>query len=118
LIEPGLCGGPNGAAIHPPKGVSKFSVNSSNIIVETPGYLVNLRGHMHDGGVNIVLRINGKEVCNSKAVYGGPDHTTKTADGRLWETIRETSSCLEPVKVQKGDQLDLQANYDTELHPS
>lgn len=46
-VDPGLCGGPSGASIHPPKGVSKFSISSSNVIVARDGYIVNMRGHVH-----------------------------------------------------------------------
>jgi hypothetical protein len=73
---------------------------------------------LHDGGINIMLKINDKEVCNSKASYGGEGHVTKTPDGRTWETIRETSTCYDPIKVKKGDKIYMQANYDLDLHPS
>ena len=43
---------------------------------------------------------------------------SKSPDGKVWETIRETSSCDEPVKVKKGDKIYMQANYDLGLHPS
>jgi len=117
-VDPGMCGGPNGAAIHPPKGVSKFSVNSTGIVVARDGYLVNIRGHVHDGGIDILLKVNGKEVCDSTAAYGGEGHTGKTADGRIWETIRTTSTCEDPIKVVKGDKLYMEAHYDVGLHPS
>ncbi|KAF2435989.1 hypothetical protein EJ08DRAFT_645019 [Tothia fuscella] len=118
LIDPSICGGVNGAAIHPPKGVSKFNVNSTGIIAARDGYILNIRGHLHDGGINIQVKINDKEVCNSKAAYGGEGHVTKTPEGRVWETIRETSTCYDPIKVKKGDKIYMQANYDLDLHPS
>jgi hypothetical protein len=65
-----------------------------------------------------LLTINGKEVCNSKAEYGGEGHTSKTADGKVWETIRTTSTCNQPIKVVKGDKLYMEAHYDLDLHPS
>jgi len=117
-VDPGICGGSDGVNIHPPAGQTKFSVASKDIVAQRDGYILNARGHMHDGGVNIVLKINDQEVCNSKAVYGGEGHTSKTPDGKVWETIRETSSCYTPIKVKKGDKFYMQANYDTELHPS
>jgi Stress up-regulated Nod 19 len=117
-VDPGMCGGQNGAAIHAPKGQTKFSVNGTNIVVARDGWIVNTRGHVHDGGVNIVLKINEKEVCDSKATYGGEGHTAKTPDGKVWETIATTSTCLEPIKVAKGDKLYMEAHYDLDLHPS
>jgi len=117
-VDPGLCGGPDGAQIHPPKGVSKFSVNSTGIIAARDGYIVNMRGHLHDGGVNLILKINDKIVCNSQTTYGGPGHVGKTSDGKVWETIQKTSSCDDPVKIKKGDKVYMEANYDLDLHPS
>jgi hypothetical protein len=42
LVDPGTCGGPAGAAIHPPKGVQKFSVNGTGIVVAKDGYILNI----------------------------------------------------------------------------
>lgn len=41
LIDPGLCGGPSGASIHPPKGQSKFSIKTSNLVALKDGWIVN-----------------------------------------------------------------------------
>jgi hypothetical protein len=72
---------------------------------------------MHDGGVNIILKVNDKEVCNSRAVYGGLGHVAKV-DGKVWETISESTYCNNTVPVKKGDKIYMQTNYDVELHPS
>jgi len=117
LIDPGTCGGPAGAAIHPPAGVQKFTVNGTSVVARD-GYMLNIRGHLHDGGVNLFLKVNDKVICDSKAEYGGEGHTTKTADGKVWDTIRATSMCEDPIKVKKGDKMYMQANYDVGLHPS
>jgi hypothetical protein len=42
LVDPGTCGGQEGANIHPPKGVSKFSVNGTDIVVARDGYIINM----------------------------------------------------------------------------
>jgi hypothetical protein len=117
-VDPAICGGPSGARIHPPVGVKRFSINSTGIIMKMDGYILNARGHMHDGGVNIVFKINDKVVCDSKAIYGGEGHSSKGSDGQLWETIAESTSCMDPIPVKKGDSVHMQANYDVELHPS
>jgi hypothetical protein len=117
-VDPGMCGGQKGGQIHPPKGQTKFSVNGTNIIMARDGWFINQRGHVHDGGIDVVLKINDKVVCDSKATYGGLGHTATTADGKKWETIATTSTCLEPVKVSKGDKLYMEAHYDLDLHPS
>jgi len=72
---------------------------------------------MHDGGDNLKLFINDREVCNSKASYGGPESTLVGADGKKWETINAMSECNNPVKVKSGDNLKIIANFDTKLHP-
>jgi hypothetical protein len=68
--------------------------------------------------VNIEVNINGKLICDSKAIYGGKKGTMKTEDGQIWETISASSECTEPIKVSKGDNLTLQANYDLVKHPA
>ncbi|TID18936.1 putative amidase [Venturia nashicola] len=117
-IDPGLCGGQNGVLIHAPKGQTKFSVNSTGVVAARDGYFINQRGHLHDGGIDIILQVNDKTVCDSKAVYGGEGATAKTEDGKVWETISNTLTCTEPVKVSKGDKLFMEAHYDLDLHPS
>lgn len=57
-------------------------------------------------------------VCTSKAAYGGEGHVGETSSGKVWETIRETSTTDNPVKVVKGDKIEMQANYDLDLHPA
>jgi hypothetical protein len=116
-IEPGICGGANGNAVHAPKGVNKFTVNATGIEALRSGYIVNMRAHMHDGGVSINMKINGKEACVSKALYGGPGHMSEGPDGKKWESLRETTDCGS-LKVNKGDQIEFQATYDLDLHPS
>lgn len=63
------------------------------------------------------ISINGKQVCVSKAVYGGPGHEGVGADGKPWATVAETTECPNEIKVSKGDKLLIQARYDTEAHP-
>ena len=116
-LEPGMCGGPNGNAIHPPKGMNQFNVVARGMEVLHNGYIVNMRAHMHDGGVDIKMKISGRRACVSKALYGGPGHTSQRPDGKKWELLRETTDCG-AIKVKKGDQIVYQANYDLDLHPS
>lgn len=83
--------------------------------------------------MSVVAKVNGKPVCESKAVYGGPDatsgggmegHMRSITDpgphesGGKWETISEMSQCYGPIEVKKGDTYELEANYDTVLHPT
>jgi hypothetical protein len=66
----------------------------------------------------MVVTINGKEVCNSKVVYGGEGHITKGSDGKERGTINTTTECQKAIKVSKGDRLNVVANYDLDQHPA
>jgi len=100
-----------------PKDKSNWSLQSSGMIAAEDSVLFLFRGHMHDGGSNIEVKINDKVVCDSKALYGGPGHVGKTTDGKSWETIRDMVTCPEGVIVKKGDKIALTANYDIVAHP-
>jgi hypothetical protein len=99
-FDPFVCSsGKNGqytgiAINRPTPDTKKWTVNAEGLSVKRDGYLVSMRGHLHDGGEKIVMKVNGKEVCNSKVLYGGPEHTTIGPDGKKWETIREMTNCL------------------------
>jgi len=104
--------------LRPPGGQKIFSFKSKELTVIQDGYILARRGHMHDGGVNVDLKINGITICDSKAIYGGEKGTFKTDEGQVWETVSATSECSDPVKVSKGDVVTLQTNYDLEKHPA
>jgi hypothetical protein len=70
-----------------------------------------------DCGINIVLKVNDEEVCNLRAEYSGEVHTSKTSDGKVQETIRETSYCNKAIKAKIGGRFYVQAKYGVALHP-
>jgi hypothetical protein len=72
-------------------------------------------GHLHDGGVSVVMKNNDKIICDSKAKYGGEGKVSGS-----WETISEMASCADrvPISVKKGDILTLETSYDFDLHPA
>jgi hypothetical protein len=74
-------------------------------------------GHLHDGGAGIQITLNGKEICNSRAVYGGDGFEGKSEDGKPWYTINHMETCAKDIAVKAGDKIAMQANYDTEKHP-
>jgi len=117
-IDLGMCSGASGMFVHAPKGQSKFSFASKDLTIGRAGYLLNSRGHMHDGGVGVVVSVNGKESCTSKAIYGGEGHEGVDPDGKPWSTLRELTICDQPIKVKKGDKLGLEAQFDMEKHPA
>ncbi|QDS69951.1 hypothetical protein FKW77_002402 [Venturia effusa] len=102
-----------------PKDKKKWKMKSKEMTITQDGYILFRRGHMHDGGDAVLLNVNGKPICESKATYGG--ETFSTADngsGKKWETISNMAMCVDPVKVSKNDQISVEARFDTEAHPS
>jgi hypothetical protein len=70
-----------------------------------------------DGGVNIIAKLNGREICKSEAMYGIDDAIKNTND-ESWVTIRNMTVCdKHPIKLKKGDTIVVEANYDFDLHP-
>jgi hypothetical protein len=102
-----------GGTIHPKEGERKFNRTSTPMTVQMDGYVFNVRGHLHDGGETIVLKNNGKVLCESRPKYGGEG---KEAGG--WATIGSMGECNPPVKVKKGDVLTIEAYYDFITHPA
>jgi hypothetical protein len=117
-IDLGMCSGTSGMSVHAPKGQERFSFAGKEVTVGKNGYFLNLHGHMHDGGSDISIKINGKEVCLSKAEYGGEGHEGIGADGKPWTTLRSMSTCSEPIHVNKGDRLAMEAHFDMKEHPA
>jgi hypothetical protein len=123
-ISLGMCDGSASSKLLEPMskgkttdGKKKFSISGKDVIVARDGYFLNWHGHMHDGGAAMSVKLNGKEICNSKALYGGPGHEGATATGDKWTTINSMEFCEEPVKVKKGDKLTITADFDMIAHP-
>jgi len=105
-------------AITPKKDETTMNLKSRNFPVVQDGYIIGATGHLHDGGVNLVVQINGKDMCNSRAIYGGTAATAKMDDGRVWETISQMTHCVDPFPIKRGDNITVEANYDFAKHPS
>jgi hypothetical protein len=124
VITMGMCDG--GASymgamnIHAPKDNNKkrFTMTGNKpITVEKEGYMVSTYGHLHDGGLHMIITINDKEVCDSKIVYGGPGHEQVQPDGKVWKTLATTIGCVDPIRVHKGDKIQMKAFFDFNEHP-
>jgi len=76
------------------------------------GVIVGARGHLHDGGVQMDMSINGKHACTSKAGYGGESGSEGSG-----ETISSMGYCDGPIPVKKGDALTMSTIYDLKAHP-
>jgi hypothetical protein len=74
---------------------------------------VSIDGHLHDGGTNVIVKVNNKTVCQSQAKYakGGKEAGT-------WDALSSMGVCNDMVPVKKGDQLTITAQYDLGLHPA
>jgi len=104
------------------------------------GRVLGGRGHLHDGGVKVVMYINEKFTCASDAIYGVKDQSdsgmsgmggSEMAGGHSHgggggggekssvgiKTISSMTSCRGPFPVKKGDTLKLVAEYDLSKHP-
>jgi len=101
----------------PPQGATRYNLTSPPTPLPMDGYIVASQGHVHDGGVNIVLKLNDRVICDSQAVYGGDGSETVGADGKKWMTISAMTECNKPIEVKKGDVIVTEAIYDTDLHP-
>lgn len=75
------------------------------------GKLFAARGHLHDGGEEMDLFINGKPACVSKATYG------TSISGSEIKTINSMSMCTDPISVKKGDNLSMEVVYDLKKYP-
>ncbi|TID14430.1 DNA repair and recombination protein [Venturia nashicola] len=117
--------------VNPPEAKSKFTLNTtwvSTIDAEVMGIL----GHIHDGGLESTIHVDGKLACNSEAMYGGaPGYISKgmgdmpgmeNMAGMTMKHISKITPCgqskgLDVREIKKGQKLTLAANYDFEKWP-
>jgi hypothetical protein len=103
-----------GVMLFPPKDkVTDYKSPPYTATASGSGY--NAHAHLHDGGVDARLYINGKLAYTSTAKYGGEKGTT-TVGGEEWTTIQGYEFCDGPIDVKKGDQIVLELTYDLEKH--
>jgi hypothetical protein len=70
-----------------------------------------------DGGTFVNMQINNQTACNSKAQYGGAGSAMKGEDGKEWQTITKMGTCDGPISIKAGDNVLVEAGYDTKEHP-
>jgi hypothetical protein len=104
------------AGMRGPKTDRNRAVNttSSAMPFSESGYIVTAKGHLHDGGSAMFLKIHGKNSfnCVSRATYGGVVHGTNQ------KTISDMSDCnSKPLRVEAGDTMTMTAEYDLKSHP-
>jgi len=83
------------------------------------GNLLSATGHVHDGGVQVDLTLDGQTVCRSPQIYGRRAGYTESADGMNpgLAHISDTGSCMDFGTIRKGQTLSIKADYDTTAHP-
>jgi hypothetical protein len=99
-----------------PDSQKVFEFRSKGITATMDGYILQRRGHMHDGGTGMLFKINDKIVCNSTALYGS-GQTLKGANGKEVDALIGMGECNEPVPIKRGDQIQIEAYFDLEKHP-
>jgi hypothetical protein len=108
------CKGPSFEVTH---DLTRYNITGPKTTIPKDGYIVASTGHVHNGGTNIFLTLNGKVVCNSRAVYGGDENHAIAPNGKIWDTIHTMTECNEPIQVKAGDTVSTIAVYDTTAHP-
>ncbi|KAF2399025.1 hypothetical protein EJ06DRAFT_66004 [Trichodelitschia bisporula] len=91
------------------------NTTSSPMAFSEPGYIILAKGHLHDGGSAMYMRISGKNSysCVSRATYG---HTVGGEGGQA--TISDMSDCnSKPWRIESGDSMTMTAEYDLKSHP-
>jgi len=99
--------------LRPPKD-KMVTYNSSEYIAAQSGYIVGLTPHLHDGGLNLKMLVNGKVACTSDPIYG--QDGASTVNGEKWETITSYSPCRDPIKLTRGDKVMMTSDYDLRQH--
>jgi len=77
---------------------------SSKMTASSNATIVWARGHLHSGGVDVKLMVNGKTACTSSPTYN--------AEGG----ITTMSICPEPINIKAGDAVTISSNYDLSKH--
>jgi len=130
LVPVGICTALTGAGIDaliPPKDRTKWALEDDGLVMQDDGKLIYLRGHMHDGSVNMVFGLNGKQICDSRTEYNAAavgensqagaqpgGHSHGGINGGMMGGI---TICMNGTDYKKGDKLSIAANYDLDLHP-
>jgi hypothetical protein len=97
----------------PARMTGPYNTTGDTMAFQEAGYIVSAKGHLHDGGVAMFMKIGGKHNynCVSRATYGS------TVGGSGQKTISDMSECQNmPVRVDIGDTMRLTAEYDLKSH--
>lgn len=103
----------------PPYNTGNFSIPARNWVANLDGEVLGLAGHLHDGGQNVKLTVDGKLACDSEAKYGEkPEFVAKKAmhPGSALEHVSSMSICVNDKllvkQMTKGQKWKLTVDYD------
>jgi hypothetical protein len=94
--------------VHPPKDRA-ITYKGEEWTITQDGYFINFTPHIHDGGTKVEVFLNGKNICQSRAVYG---EQKASGTGQSWQTIVDYTPCNDAVAIKKGDQIYVTSEYD------
>ncbi|KAF1987846.1 hypothetical protein K402DRAFT_46801 [Aulographum hederae CBS 113979] len=95
------------------------TVVGQDFVMKYDGTLVNSIGHLHDGGTNVSMTLNDKNICTSLAHYGsGGWQGSLTINGQntTFETISSMDFCSMDIPVKAGDKIRVTANCEYPFH--
>jgi hypothetical protein len=104
-----------------PYNDGNYTVPAATWVANFDGEIIGAAGHLHDGGQRVTLEVNGKQVCNSEATYGGsPEYIQKTSMHANTKSatihISKMSLCVgdkfTEKNLVKGQKWKLRAEYD------
>ena len=80
------------------------TTTSRTMQVTEDATIVWARGHIHSGGTEVILTVNGKDICTSRPTYNNAG------------VITEMGICPKPIPLKKGDTVALRGTYDLTKH--
>jgi hypothetical protein len=104
-----------------PLSTKPFDVNSPLWTAPYDGQMIEVGGHLHDGGTDIVIYQNNKVLCNPVASYGGDSAYTEESNGgggmSGLQHISRMTGCTMMGSFKKGSKFYLTARYNFDMHP-
>jgi hypothetical protein len=107
----------------PAQANTTFEYSSVPWTSDISGQILDVGGHIHDGGTYIEVLQNNKMICNCSAAYGQSEGYIETAPmnmsmmnmgmGMDMVHISSIASCSNDGTLKKGDTLGVTAHYNT-----
>jgi hypothetical protein len=109
----------SGSAV-PARPGQVFTLRSTPVVSQNVGKLIGIGGHIHDGGINLLVKKNGQVICDSRATYGGtPEYIEGPTSLEMpgMAHLSQMSRCQGPreapvTSIARGDSFVIEANYD------